>query len=153
MKLIDRNKFLKDKDQPTWGERYYNKERGEYSERIYECDRNRYMMTVFESIWLYPEYTLLFKKYRKPNIWWLLLNLWCPWFDNICYTIKEDGLKLSIIDFIAILLTCSLTFCGLGPIFCIAFHYIRIKRVHERYTNGKGIDKEIFQKYKKIKFI
>ena len=154
MKLIDRSKFIKDKDYPSSdGNRYYNEKRGEHPERIYECASNRYKMTILESIWLYPEYTIVFGKYRKPNIWWFLLNLWCPWYDNIYNIFKEDGMNMSLSDFFVTLLICLITLCGLGPIFCIILHYNWISKAHEDLSHSKSFrEKDVYEKYKKIKF-
>lgn len=153
MRLIDRSKFIKDKDSPACGERYYNEKRGEHPERIYSCDSNRYKMTVLESIWLYPEYNLVFGKYRKPNIWWFLLNLWCPWYDNIYRSFKEDGMNMPLSDFIILLFICLVTLCGISPIFCVIIHYNWISRVHKELSHSKSFRKrDIYEKYKKIKF-
>lgn len=158
MKLINRNKFIKDKDYPCRDENhYYNEKRGEHPERIYECNSNRYRMTVLESIWLYPEYTLIFGKFRKPNIWWFLLTLWCPWFDDIYRVFKNDGMNMSLSDFIILITMCLITISGLGPIFCIILHYNWIKRIHKEISRKSSFHNEFqksedFEKYKKIKF-
>lgn len=154
MKLIDRTKFLKDKDYPTCGERHYSEKRGEHPERIYSCDSNRYKMTVLESIWLYPEYTLTFGKYRKPNIWWFLLMLVCPWYDSLYDLFVDEGLEMSLSQFIIALFILILTLCGLGPVFCIVIHYRWIKKTHKDCSRIKSfVGRDYYEKYKKIKFL
>lgn len=150
MKLIDRSKFLKMKDV---GEDY-NEKRGEHPERIYLCDSNRYRMTVLESIWLYPEYYLIFGKHRKPNIWWFLLELWCPWYYNLYELYKKDGMDMYLSEFLMSIVICVLTLCGLGPVFCVILHYMWIKNTHKNCSRMKSFrEQEIYEKYKKIKFL
>lgn len=148
MKLINRSKFLTDKD---CGVGVYNEKRGEHPDRIYECDHNRYIMTVLESIWLYPEYSLVYGKYRKPNIWWFLLGLFCPWYKTIYDAIKYDGWNLPIFDFILLIIICCVVLCGLGPIACVVVHYNWIRGVHKKYKKRDFGNDEDFEKYKTIK--
>lgn len=103
----------------------YIKENG----RVTPCPSNISKMNIFEYMWLYIEMYSIFGKFRKPNIFWFVLFLICPWLDNICYTLSRYGIfELTIGDFLILLFLLFLTFCGLGPICTIIIACNEIKK-------------------------
>ncbi len=110
-KIINRNKFLLENGCVT------------------KCPRNVSKMNVFEYIWLFPEMENAFGRYKKTNIFLVILFLICPCINELYYYLfKSNIFDGSLADFITTIFIMFLTCIGVGPLFHVTLSCLNIKK-------------------------
>lgn len=102
---------------------------------VYNCTKNKAKCNLLEYLWFSSEWMV----YRKANIFWMLLFIICPWYDQLYYSIKkhEINFNLTIGELLSLILMVVITLSGLGFVFTILFSIRDIRKSKKEFLAWK----------------